>query len=48
MQLQNPEDKRLIIPDEKLKKLFDIEKDGEKLTYYSMQQLVQKHIYKLP
>ena len=48
MDLQNPNDKRTIIPDEKLKKLFDIkDNDKEKLTYYSMQQKIQRHIYKL-
>ena len=46
MNLQNPEDKRTIIPDEKLKKLFQIG-EQEKLTYYSIQQKVQRHIYKL-
>ena len=48
MDLQNPNDKRTIIPDEKLKKLFDIkDTEKEKLTYYSMQQKIQRHIYKL-
>ena len=46
--LQKPEDKREIIPDEKMKKLFDIQpNESEKLTYYSMQRRVQKHIFKL-
>jgi chromatin remodeling complex protein RSC6 len=48
MDLQNPEDKRMILPDHKLKKLFDMKEDEqEKLTYYSLQQKVQRHIYKL-
>ena len=48
MDLQNPDDKRTIIPDEKLKKLFQIGDDEkEKLTYYSIQQRIQRHIYKL-
>ena len=48
MDLQNPEDKRTIIPDEKLKRLFQIGDDEkEKLTYYSIQQRIQRHIYKL-
>ncbi len=48
MDLQNPNDKRTIIPDEKLKRLFDIkDTEKEKLTYYSMQQKIQRHIYKL-
>ena len=46
--LQKPEDKREIIPDEKMKRLFDIQpNESEKLTYYSMQRRVQKHIFKL-
>jgi chromatin remodeling complex protein RSC6 len=46
--LQKPEDKREIIPDEKMKKLFDIQpNESEKLTYYSMQRRVQRHIFKL-
>ena len=46
--LQKPEDKREIIPDEKMKRLFDIQpNESEKLTYYSMQRRVQRHIFKL-
>jgi chromatin remodeling complex protein RSC6 len=46
--LQNPGDKRTIIPDDKLKRLFQIgDNEKEKLTYYSIQQRIQRHIYKL-
>lgn len=45
-ELQNPSDKREIIPDETFKKLFDIHNNDEKLTYYSIQKKVQSHIYK--
>ena len=46
--LQNEADKRFIIPDSKLKSLFSIaENDNDtKLSYYSMQQGIQKHIMK--
>lgn len=43
--LQNPEDRREILPDDKLKSLFNL--GGEKLTYYSMQKQIQQHIYKI-
>jgi len=43
--LQNPEDRREIIPDDKLKSLFNL--GSEKLTYYSMQKQIQQHIYKI-
>ena len=46
--LQMPSDKRTIVPDTKLKELFDIkEGENEKLTYYSMQKSIQRHIFKL-
>lgn len=47
--LQNPEDRRNILPDEKLKKLFDIKPETEdsKLTYYSIQKAIQSHIFRL-
>lgn len=45
-ELQNPKDKREIIPDETFKKLFDINNNDEKLTFYSIQKKVQSHIYK--
>lgn len=44
--LQNPTDKREIIPDETFKKLFAIDNNDEKLTFYSIQKKVQSHIYK--
>lgn len=45
--LQNPKDRREIIPDKALKKLFELT-DFEKtpLTYYSMQRKIQSHIFK--
>jgi chromatin remodeling complex protein RSC6 len=43
--LQNPTDRREIIPDEKLKNLFNMGTD--KLTYYSMQRQIQQHIFKI-
>ncbi len=46
--LQKPEDKREILPDTELKKLFKITADEkEKLTYYSMQKKIQSHIFKI-
>jgi chromatin remodeling complex protein RSC6 len=45
-ELQNPSDKREIIPDETFKKLFSIDNNDEKLTFYSIQKKVQSHIYK--
>mgnify|MGYP003335996304 CR=1 FL=1 len=46
--LQQNEDKRFIIPDSKLKSLFAIaENDTDtKLSYYGIQQLIQRHISK--
>ena len=46
--LQNESDKRFIIPDSKLKSLFSIaENDTDtKLSYYSMQSGIQRHIMK--
>ncbi|NDE13966.1 hypothetical protein EBZ80_03455 [bacterium] len=44
-ELQNPADRREIIPDNTLKGLFHL-KDDEKLTYYSMQKQIQQHIFK--
>lgn len=43
--LQNPADRREIVPDEKLKNLFNM--GTEKLTYYSMQKQIQQHIFKI-
>lgn len=46
--LQKPEDKREILPDADMKRLFDITADEtEKLTYYSMQKKIQAHIFKI-
>lgn len=44
-ELQNPTDKREIIPDKTFKKLFAMD-NNEKLTFYSIQKKVQSHIYK--
>jgi chromatin remodeling complex protein RSC6 len=44
--LQNPADRREIVPDLKLKALFNMLPD-EKLTYYSMQKQIQQHIFKI-
>jgi upstream activation factor subunit UAF30 len=44
--LQNPADRREIVPDQKLKALFNMLPD-EKLTYYSMQKQIQQHIFKI-
>lgn len=47
--LQNPADRREILPDQALKKLFSItENDKEPLTYYGIQKRIQKHIFKTP
>lgn len=47
--LQNPSDRREILPDNELKKLFDVHDDNkdQKLTYYSMQRRIQPHIIKI-
>lgn len=45
--LQNPKDRREILPDNTLKLLFSMEDDqSDKLTYYSMQRKIQQHIVK--
>lgn len=41
--LQNPKDRREIYPDLPLQKLFHL-KEGENLTYYNIQRLIQPHI----
>ena len=41
--LQNPENRRQIFPDEKLKKLLGYEDGSEPLTYYSMQTYMKPH-----
>ncbi len=48
-ELQNPEDRREILPDDELKKLFDVNdaNKDQKLTYYSMQRRIQPHIIKI-
>ena len=47
--LQNPEDRRQIIPDKKLSSLLGIDKKSlkdEPLTYYSLQRKIQPHFVK--
>lgn len=47
--LQNPSDRREIIPDAALRKLFAItDADKEPLTYYGIQKRIQRHIFKTP
>lgn len=48
-ELQNPSDRREILPDNELKKLFDVNETNkdQKLTYYSMQRRIQPHIIKI-
>jgi chromatin remodeling complex protein RSC6 len=47
--LQNPKDRREIIPDAALRKLFAItDADKEPLTYYGIQKRIQRHIFKTP
>jgi upstream activation factor subunit UAF30 len=43
--LQKPEDRRVILPDAKLKKILD-HQDGDNLTYYSLQKKIQHHFTK--
>lgn len=47
--LQNPQDRREILPDTELKKLFKIDETNpdDKLTYYSIQRKIQSHIIKI-
>lgn len=45
--LQNPSDRREILPDEKLTSLFRLDDQNYKLTYYSMQKAIQQHIFKI-
>jgi chromatin remodeling complex protein RSC6 len=46
--LQNPDDKRIIFPDENLVRLFSIqENEQEPLTYYNIQKRIQRHIFRL-
>ena len=44
--LQNPKDRREILPDTTLKSLFSMDEQNDKLTYYSMQRKIQQHIVK--
>ena len=44
--LQNPKDRRIIVPDNKLKALLDCSDDGEDLTYYTLQKKIQPHFTK--
>ena len=46
--LQNPEDRRQIVPDDKLSKLlnFDPKKSDKPLTYYTLQRVIQPHFPK--
>lgn len=47
--LQNPNDRREILPDEALRSLFNItDVDEEPLTYYGIQKRIQRHIFKVP
>lgn len=46
-ELQNEKDRRIIMPDDKLRKLLNITKDDtENLTYYSLQKKIQPHFPK--
>lgn len=46
--LQNPEDRRIIFPDEEFKKLFQItENETEPLTYYNIQKRIQSHVSRI-
>jgi chromatin remodeling complex protein RSC6 len=43
--LQNSENKQIIVPDEKLKILLGIN-EGEKVTYFTLQKFMNKHFIK--
>jgi len=46
--LQNPKDRREIVADKNLKQLFKLTDNEETpLTYYSIQKLIQSHIFKV-
>jgi chromatin remodeling complex protein RSC6 len=45
-QLQNKENKKIIVPDEKLKFLLGLS-DNEELTYFNLQKHMNKHFIKL-
>ncbi len=40
--LQTPTDKRIIVPDEKLKSILSLQ-DGENLTYFNLQKHIKQH-----
>ena len=44
-ELQNPENRKVIKPDESLKKLLGIE-DGDEVTYFNIQKYMNKHFHK--
>jgi upstream activation factor subunit UAF30 len=44
--LQNPKDKRQIVPDAKLRKLLNFSSKDKKLTYYELQKCIQPHFPK--
>jgi len=44
--LQNPEDRREIIPDRALTDLLDIKTEDPNLTYYTLQKMIQPHFPK--
>jgi len=45
--LQNPSDRRNILPDTTLKELLNIHNPDEQLTYYSIQQKLKDHVIKV-
>lgn len=46
--LQNPSDRREILPDESLRRIFQLtDNESEPLTYYSIQKKIQSHISKI-
>lgn len=46
--LQNPQDRRIIFPDEEFKKLFQItDNETEPLTYYNIQKRIQSHVSRI-
>ena len=42
-QLQNPENKKMIVPDEKLWKLLGEEARGQEITHFTIQKYINKH-----
>jgi len=44
--LQNPNDKRQIVPDAKLRKLLNFSAKDKNLTYYELQKIIQPHFPK--